>query len=154
MAGEGAFVDGALPSLSDGGAVASLSAGFTEARPPTKPAAKSMACPGNPLPIFSIRSKSPAPTHSGMNRSSTARPSPLVWFPATPRLGGGPGSVTAADAVADAGADEGADEGADADAVGCSGATLAGALAGALSIAASRLGSAGPGSRIGGSASG
>ena len=148
-AGEGAFVGDAFASPSDGG-VASLSAGLPpEARPPTKPAAKSTTCPDTPLPILSIRSNSPPPPRSGMNRSSTARPSPLVWSPVAPRLGGGPGSVTAADAVADADVD------ADVDAAGCSGATLlAGALEGALSVAASRLGSAGPGSRIGGSASG
>ena len=146
-AGEGAPVSGAF-ACSSAGAFASLSA-----RSPTKPAAKATACPGNPLPIFSTRSTSPPPTHSGMNRSPTARPSPLVWSPVTPRLGGGPGSVTAADAVADADVDAVAD--ADVDAAGCSGATLlAGALEGALSVAASRLGSAGPGSRIGGSASG
>ena len=142
-AGEGTFVGDAFASPSDGGAVASLSDGLPpEARPPTKPAAKSTTCPDTPLPILSIRSNSPPPTRSGMNRSSTARPSPLGWSPTTPRLGGGPGSVTAAEAVAvaDAGAD----------AAGCSGPTLAGAL----SVAALRLGSAGPGSRIGGSASG
>jgi hypothetical protein len=141
-AGDGASV---------GGAFASLSAGPPpEARSPTMPAAKSAARPVNPLPILSTRSNSPPP-RSGIvtNRSSTVRPSPLTRRPAAPPLGGGPGSVTAADATADAAADAVAEAAADApaDAEGCSGATLAGALAvTAAPVAASRLGSVGPGS--------